>query len=95
MSYELSVLRALVRIVRNGNVPPDTDALCRAAGGSHDDVRAALARLVAGGLVDRTPRRIAPTMTGLCVAVASAASRRRRAKPLRRRLLAPARRHAA
>jgi len=93
MSYDLSVLRALVRLVRSGNVP-ETDALCRAAGGSHDDVRAALARLVAGGLVDRTPRRIAPTMSGLCVAVASAAARRRRAKPLRRRVPA-ARRHAA
>ncbi len=93
MSYDHSVLRALVRLVRAGN-PSEPDALARYAGGSRADVCAALARLVAGGLVDRTPRRVAPTLAGLCVAVASAAARRRRAKPLRRQFPA-ARRHAA
>jgi DNA-binding IclR family transcriptional regulator len=92
MSHDLQVLRALVRIVRAGHTP-DIAALALAAGGSHDDVRLALAQLVQAGLVDRTPRRVAPTLAGLCIAVATAATRRRRAKPLRRRL--PAARRAA
>lgn len=92
MSHDLSVLRALVRIVRAGKTP-DIAALAHAAGGSPDDVRLALARLVSAGLVDRTPRRVSPTLQGLCIAVASAAARRRRAKPLRRRF--PAARRAA
>ena len=93
MSYDIKVLRVLVRLVRTGELP-DTAALALRAGGSPADVRAALARLVVAGLVDRTPRRVAPTLAGLCVAVASAAGRSHRAKPLRLRVAAQ-RRYAA
>ncbi len=72
-TYDLSVLRALVRLARR-RAQIDTDALALRAGGSPASVRAALARLVRGGLVSRTPARgVVPTLSGLAIAVASAA----------------------
>ena len=67
------VLRALARLSRKRKAV-DCEALALRAGGSLEDVRAALGRLSRAQLVDRTgePRL---TMAGLAVAVASAGPR--------------------
>jgi hypothetical protein len=82
MSYDLSVLRALVRLSRRAAV--DSEALAVRAGGGLADVRAAVARLEGNGLALRTARGPRPTLAGLAVAVAAGPARRpAKAGPLR------------
>lgn len=70
MSYDLSVLRAVLRLSRR-NRAVTVDELLLRVGGDVADVRAALRALVASDLVQSTPRGPALTLTGLAVAVAS------------------------
>lgn len=80
MSIELTVLRAMLRVARRREAA-DEEALAVRAGGSEAEVRDALRRLDAAGLVERrggsAPRM---TMAGLAVAVGllPAAARSRR-----------------
>jgi RIO-like serine/threonine protein kinase len=66
MSYDLSVLRAMVRLSRAGLAVTVHELLVR-AGGEEADVHASLRRLQASGLVAGT--RL--TLSGLAVAVSS------------------------
>jgi hypothetical protein len=83
MSYDLSVLRALVRLSRRAAVdgrrtvaePIDSEALLSRAGGDVGDVRAAVARLERCGLALRTGRGPRPTLAGLALALAAAPAR--------------------
>jgi RIO-like serine/threonine protein kinase len=68
---ELTLLRALARLSRMRRAV-DLEALALRAGGSVEDVRAAVARLSRASLVDRTGG-LRLTMAGLAVAVASSA----------------------
>jgi hypothetical protein len=82
MSYDLSVLRALVRLSRRAAA--DSEALVLRTGGTPADVRASLARLERSGLALRTARGPRPTLAGLALAVAH---RPRPAKASPRRVL--------
>jgi RIO-like serine/threonine protein kinase len=75
MNHDLYVLRALARLSRQRKTV-DLESLTIRAGGSVDDVRAALDRLASAALVDRsgTVQEARLTMAGLAVAVASSAS---------------------
>lgn len=78
MDYEHSILRALLRLARRRAVADGTDLMDR-VGGSQAELRDALRRLEAGGLVDRRSETdVRLTLPGLAVAVASVAGRRRR-----------------
>ena len=68
-NLDLTVLRALARLSRMRKTV-DCEALALRAGGSLDDVRAALGRLSRASLVDRSAG-VRLTMAGLAVAVAS------------------------
>jgi hypothetical protein len=87
MHYELSVLRALLRLARR-RASADIDQLLVRVGGVPADLRDALRRLEKAGLVERLPHggfagageaagRL--TLSGLAVAVASVANRGGRA----------------
>ena len=71
MNHDLFVLRALARLSRRG-MAFDYESLAIRAGGSMEDVRAALGRLSRAALVDRSGSR-GPrlTLAGLAVAAAS------------------------
>lgn len=84
MSYDLQVLRALLRLSRR-SVPASVDELLVRVGGEPDDVRRALGALVRSELVQRTPRGPALTLAGLAVAVASLPPRKKAAPPRARR----------
>jgi hypothetical protein len=79
MHYELSVLRALLRLARR-RAAADIDQLLVRVGGAPADLRVAMRRLEQAGLVERLPGagegngRL--TLSGLAVAVASVANRR-------------------
>ena len=80
MSYNLSILRALVRVSRRkGGV--DLDALLVRAGGHRSDARAAIASLERQGLALRTSRGPRVTLAGLAVALASKSRAPARAHP--------------
>ena len=74
MHYELSVLRALLRLARR-RAAADIDQLLVRVGGAPADLRVAMRRLEQAGLVERLPGagesngRL--TLSGLAVAVAS------------------------
>jgi hypothetical protein len=74
MSYDLSILRAVVRLCRRRSAV-DLEALALRAGGELADARAAIARLERRGLALRTARGARPTLAGLAVAVAAAERR--------------------
>ena len=88
-NLDLTVLRALARLSRMRKAV-DYEALALRAGGSLEEVRAALGRLSRASLVDRQAEAPRLTMAGLAVAVASGA----RVAPAVRRQ-APAKRRAA
>lgn len=78
MSYDVQVLRAMLRLARKRQVA-DVEAMLARAGGAPSDVRAAWRRLDAQGLVERLPNeRARLTMSGFAVAVSTI---ERRAKP--------------
>jgi len=66
---DLVVLRAVVRLSRMRR-ELDGEALALRAGGSVEEVRAALGRLSRAALVERSAAGVRPTMAGLAVAVA-------------------------
>jgi hypothetical protein len=70
MSYDLHVLRALVRISRR-RLPATPDALSLRAGGTVEDVCRSLRRLSRAELVINSAHGPSLTMAGLAVAVAS------------------------
>lgn len=70
MSYQLTVLRAMMRLARRRS-PIDIDQLALRAGGEASDVRAALRALAGADLVERTPEGARLTLSGLAVALAS------------------------
>jgi len=85
MRIELAVLRAMLRVARRRE-GADEEALALRVGGTRAEVRAAIRRLEAGGLVERrgaVPPRL--TMAGLALAVGllPAASRRTARSPRR------------
>jgi hypothetical protein len=84
MSYDLSILRALVRLSRRHAA--DAEALRIRAGGGEAEVRASLARLERQGLALRTARGPRPTLAGVAIALAAAPARRP-AKALPRKAL--------
>jgi hypothetical protein len=98
-NLDLTVLRALARLSRMRKAV-DCEALAVRAGGSHDDVRAALGRLSRASLVDgadgasalggRSTPDVRLTLAGLAVAVASGGQVARQATRAR-----PSKRHAA
>jgi hypothetical protein len=85
MHYELSVLRALLRLARR-RAAVDIDQLLVRVGGAPADLRVAMRRLEQAGLVERLPATAREgngregngrlTLSGLAVAVASVANRR-------------------
>jgi hypothetical protein len=78
MSYDVQVLRAMLRLARKRQVA-DVDAMLARAGGAPSDVRAAWRRLETQALVERlADERARLTMAGLAVAVSTI---ERRAKP--------------
>jgi Mn-dependent DtxR family transcriptional regulator len=86
MSYDLSILRAMLRLARRREAA-DVEALELRVGGDPSEVRASLRRLAAGGYVERlgaTGARL--TMEGLAVAVATvAAVKRKSSAPVKKR----------
>lgn len=87
MQYDISVLRAIVRLARR-RFPADLSAIHLRVSGSEGDIRDALARLTARGLIERQPHRIAPTMMGLAIAVATLPPIKQRTSTRRRRIAA-------
>lgn len=84
MTYDISVLRAIVRLARKG-VEAGEDALTLRAGGTGADVRNALRRLDAQGLVARGPRGLPQlTLAGLALTVSLASARGAKKPGLRR-----------
>ncbi len=87
MSYDTTVLRAMLRLARRRS-PSDREQLLVRVGGSEAELRAALRRLEKTGLVERTgPVAGRLTFQGLAVAVATVAATRparlaRRTKPV-------------
>ena len=78
MSYQLSVLRAMVRLARR-RFPITLEHLAIRVGGEASDVRAALRELAAVDLVVRTSDGVGArlTMSGLAIALASNCARQR------------------
>jgi Mn-dependent DtxR family transcriptional regulator len=87
MQYDISVLRAIVRLARR-RFPADVSAIHLRVSGGERDVRDALARLEARGLIERHPHRVAPTMMGLAIAVATLPAIKQRTFARRRRIAA-------
>jgi predicted transcriptional regulator len=79
MHYELSVLRALLRLARRRSAA-DIDQLLVRVGGAPGDLRDAMRKLELAGLVERLAGGAEGsgrlTLSGLAVAVASVANRR-------------------
>jgi hypothetical protein len=89
MSYDVQVLRAMLRLARKRQVA-DVEAMLARAGGAPSDVRAAWRRLDAQGLVERLPNeRARLTMSGFAVAVSTIERRAKPAgqRPLKRRAI--------
>ena len=80
MSYELEVLRAMVRLARRRS-PADLEQLTLRVGGNSSNIRSALRALAQADLVVRTPTGARLTMSGLAVALASRRRARVRAVP--------------
>jgi DNA-binding IclR family transcriptional regulator len=75
MSYELSILRAMLRLARRRE-EANVDALVVRAGGTRAEARGALQRLERAGLaVRRDEARARLTMTGFALAVATLPAR--------------------
>ena len=84
MSIETEVLRAMLRVARRCEAA-DEESLAVRVGGSKAEVRAALRRLDAQGLVERRGERAARlTMAGLAVAVAQLPAQQKKARTARR-----------
>ena len=71
MSYEIDVLRALLRLARR-RTPPTLEQLVVRVGGDETAVRRALQSLAKQSLVQRTPAGLRLSLAGLAVAVACA-----------------------
>lgn len=70
MNFDLTVLRAVARLSRKGS-DADVEALYVRCGGEHSEIRQALRRLEALGLITRTRDEAARlTLAGLAVGVA-------------------------
>jgi RIO-like serine/threonine protein kinase len=82
MHYDISVLRAILRLSRHRR-SVDQASLALRVEGEASELRAALRRLEAGGLIVRTADTARLTMVGLAVGVASL-----RQRPNRRRTAA-------
>ncbi len=81
MSYDVQILRAMLRLARKREVA-DVEALVARAGGAAADVRGALRRLDAAGLVERLAEDAARlTMAGFAVAVSTVELRTKASRP--------------
>lgn len=81
MSYDVQILRAMLRLARKRQVA-DVEALVARAGGGPADVCAAWRRLEIAGLAERLPEgRARLTMAGLAVAVSTIELRAKAARP--------------
>ena len=73
MGYDISVLRAILRLARR-RLGADLEQISLRVTGEGGDVRSAVRRLERAGLVARTNDTVRLTMAGLAVAVASVRS---------------------
>lgn len=80
MSYELEVLRAMVRLARRRS-PANLEQLALRVGGTGSNLRSALRALAQADLVVRTGSGPRLTLSGLAVALASHRRARVRAVP--------------
>jgi Mn-dependent DtxR family transcriptional regulator len=89
MHYDISVLRAIVRLSRRRNhgfSGANPEALLQRVPGRAADLRASLRRLSRAGLVDVKPfGNVSLTLSGLTIAVASMPPKRRAQPVLRAR----------
>jgi hypothetical protein len=90
MSYDLSVLRAILRLAMRREAANAAAVQVR-AGGELADVRRGLRRLAASGLVERVGDSARLTMAGLAIAVATAKARAPKVPAIPRRARARAR----
>ena len=78
MGYDISVLRAILRLARR-RLGADLEQISLRVTGGDGDVRAAVRRLERAGLVERGDASVRLTMVGLAIAVASLPSVKARA----------------